>query len=241
MTVRFPLVLLPVLAVVPAVLILGRMSAARLPQVASGSDILSVVFGDAKSVLSVAMAQKADSYFHGGVDMDHHEAHFSECDRDTSHRPVLAAASALDPWRWLNERVRAPEVERHLEGIQAVELLPWFWASVKANPHNVEAWTETWYVAAHVMKDRVLARRVLDEAKRANPDAPEIALTEGQFLYDRGRGDVLAAEKAFRRAQALVLARAGGDAAKLDEADRVTYVSTENYLKDIVKKKGNEP
>jgi len=218
MTVRLPLVIIPVLAFVSTVVFLTWTPVARRPQVASGTDVLSVLIGDAKTVLSAALVHKADSYFHGGIDM---------------HCEGVSAGRLPDPWRWLNERIRAPEVERHLEGGRAVEMLPWFWASVKANPHNVEAWTATWYAAAHVMKDRSLAQRVLDEARRKNPDSPEIALTEGEFLYDRGRGDLLAAGAAFLRARELALKRAGGDAAKLDEADARVYSYAGTYLGKI--------
>ncbi len=146
---------------------IGIAPAERLPQIAFGGDALSVAFGGAKTAISDAMFREADSYFHGGVDMDctcrHHHGYNVEHDGDSGehdsehhdhehdcecrehdhdhdehgHDPD----SSCDPWAWINERIRAPEVERHLEGEKAVELMPWFWASVKANPHNIEAWT----------------------------------------------------------------------------------------------------
>lgn len=45
---------------------IAHIPTSRLPQAVQGSDVLSVVFGDAKKVISAAMLQKADSYFHGG-------------------------------------------------------------------------------------------------------------------------------------------------------------------------------
>ena len=62
-------------------LVLGRFGVARLPQVVQGDDALSVAFGDAKSTISAAMVHKADSYFHGGIDMEckaHHDHHHDQ-------------------------------------------------------------------------------------------------------------------------------------------------------------------
>ena len=59
-------------------LVIGRFDVSRLPQVVRGDDALSVAFGDAKSTISAAMVHKADSYFHGGIDMEckeHHDHH----------------------------------------------------------------------------------------------------------------------------------------------------------------------
>lgn len=185
-------------------------SAAR-PQRADGADALSVAFGGAKAAVSDVMFRTADSYFHGGVDMD---------------GAPSAQPRGFAPWRWIDAHVRAPEVERHLAGQQTVELMPWFWAAVKANPHNVEAWTTTMYVAERMMKDDGLVRRVLAEAKERNPESAEIAFAEGKFLYRLGKGDVAAARQAFRRAKALL---AG---AETEEALRLRAM-TENYLADI--------
>jgi len=69
-------------------LVLGRFDVARLPQVVQGDDALSVAFGDAKSTISAAMVHKADSYFHGGIDMEckeHHDHHDHDHDHDHDH------------------------------------------------------------------------------------------------------------------------------------------------------------
>lgn len=217
--------------VIQLALVAGLVSVAgrftgRMPQHASGEDALSVAFGDAKAVLSRMAYHKADSYFHGGVDMEckhlhDHEAH-DDCrgeEPDSDHDHDFFR----DPWSWINHHVRAPEVDRHLAGTKAVELMPWFWASVRADPHNIEAWETTMYVASHVMKDRELALRVIGEAKAKNPDSARIALTEGQFLYDRGAGDVPAARRCFERA------------VQLAPKDSQTYEFARRYLDDIEK------
>lgn len=213
--------------------ICGRLGD-RLPQKAAGGDVLSVAFGDARSVLSRAAYHKADSYFHGGVDIDcdHHDHecdehcdHHEESHHDHSHEhaevphspspvshppsshfpfPIFHTLFARDPWGWINHHVRAPEVDRHLVGDKAVELMPWFWASVRSDPHNIDAWNAAWYTAAHIMGNRALAGQVIAEAVAKNPQSGELALTEGQHFYDKGRGDLVSARRSFERAQQLV-------------------------------------
>ena len=167
--------------------LLARMPADALPQRVSGDDALSVAFGGAKEAIGQAMFRKADSYFHGGID-----------------EGGQSAGSPGDPWRWINDRVRAPDVHTHLDGEKAVELIPWLWASVKANPRNAEVWTSAMYVAERMLRDDALVRRILDEAKAKNPGNAEIAFAEGKFLYKQGKGDVPAAKAAFERAKALL-------------------------------------
>ena len=41
-----------------------------MPQVVKGEGALAVAFGDARETISRAFVHKADSYFHGGVDME---------------------------------------------------------------------------------------------------------------------------------------------------------------------------
>ena len=171
-------------AAVVAALLLCRVDGGRLPQVVKGGDALSVAFADAKTTISAAMMQKADSYFHGGIDIECHEGHnhehhespaFAKATADkrtTNHEPL---ATNHDPWLWINRHVRAPEKHVHLDDERAVELMPWFWAAVRANPHNIDAWTTAAYAADRMMKDKALALRVIREAREKNPDSLELA------------------------------------------------------------------
>ena len=238
-------------------LAVGRFGLARMPQVVSGDDALSVAFGDAKSTISAAMVHKADSYFHGGIDMeckehhDHHDDHDDHAHHD-NRAPQPPAPSpqpstlnpqpsthAFDPWLWINAHVRAPEKHVHLDGGKAVEMLPWFWAAVRADPHNIEAWTTAAYAAERMMKDRALARRVLDEAKTKNPDSLEIAWTEARFVYDSGRGDVAAAEGLFENARSLGKKKCGGRLSALSEHDAEMYCHILDYLSKILATRGD--
>ena len=186
----------------------------RLPQVARGDGALAVLFGDARETISHALVHKADSYFHGGIDMEckhlgEHDDHDHK-DCHVRHDHVEETHAAFDLWRWINSHVRAPEQHIHLDGKKSVELMPWFWAAVKADPHNIDAWTTAWYVANNMLKDKALARRVIDEAKAKNPDSLGIAFTEARFVYDGGRGDAAAAEHLLERALESANRRCGG-------------------------------
>lgn len=249
----------------------GAIPVSRMPQASSGGDALSVAFGEAKDTISLAMNHKADSYFHGGVDMDctldrdddhdehehgehdhddhdhdgdhdeehchdencpHHHHHHHHHDGEAEHHDE-EGAFLDDPWRWINVRVRAPEIEKHLEGRKAVETMPWLWAAVRANPHNVDAWTTAWYMANTVMQDRALAARIIEEAKLKNPDSLEIALTDGRFAYDKGKGDVPLAEKKFRAARDIALRKCGGNVSDLSEPDRETFCNIVDFISKI--------
>ena len=237
-------------------LILGRFGVARLPQVVQGDDALSVAFGDAKSTISAAMVHKADSYFHGGIDMECKEHHDYHDDHDHDHHHDRSGGhdhdaapnpSTLNPqhtthtfdlWGWINQHVRAPEKHVHLEGAKSVELMPWFWASVKADPHNIDAWTTAWYTANTMLKDQALARRILDEAKAKNPDSLEIAWTEARFVYQGGKGDVAAAARLLEEARSLGKRKCGGRLSELAPPEAEALCNILGYLSKILYDRG---
>ncbi len=240
-----PILASSVLAVFLATLS-AKVPADIRPQVVRGEGgALAVAFGDARSTISRALAHKSDSYFHGGVDVDctldmnsdtEHAEH-AHCNLGEQPEPCDPARFLEDPWSWIYVRVRAPEIEKHLEGEKAVELMPWLRASVAADPHNIDAWTTAWYIANEVIKDRALATRVIAEGRAKNPESLELLLTEGRNLYQRGAGDVAAAEKVFEAVRAGALLRCGGDVSKLSESDSWTYSFADNYMKKIRKGK----
>ena len=233
-----------------------------MPQLASGGDALSVAFGGAKEAISDAMFREADSYFHGGVDMDcscdhrhgyehdhddhdhevhEHDVHEHEGQDHDAHEhhdsDHESERHRLDPWAWINEHVRAPEVERHLEGEKAVELMPWFWASIKANPGNVEAWTTAVYIADRTVKNAKLASQILADAKKANPRSMEIAFAEGRFLYQGGKGDPAAALVAFANARQFGLESCRGDVSRLSVHDKDVFMNILDYLSIMAAKR----
>lgn len=243
--------LLATVAVLVSVSVPGCLSEVRtgyrlggLPQLVRGDDALAVAFGGARETISLAMVHKADSYFHGGVDVEctldhdhdeccHHEHHSPTPNTPTPQHPNT---SFPDPWAWINRHIRAPEIERHLEGGKAVEMMPWLWASVKANPHNVDAWTTAWYTANAVIKDSELAVRIANEGLEKNPDSLELLLCLGRTYYNRGRGDCEKAKRYFELVKERALERCGNNPADLSENDSWMYKFALNYLKAITER-----
>ena len=224
--------------------LLGRVAPDERAQVVSGGDALSVAFGDAKTVISQTLVHKADSYFHGGVDMecpDHEHGHAEEAARtDATRRRVHEDAhGTFDPWQWINARIRAPQVHAHLEGEKSVELIPWLWASVKTDPHNVDAWTTAWHTANNMMGDRTLAEEILNEGLKRNPDSVELLFYLGRHLYNRGEGDAAAAERVFAKARAAGLKACGGDLSRLNGKEAETLAFVLDYLSAFAEKRGD--
>ena len=237
--------------------LLARADAARRPQGLEGGDLLAVLLGDARKDLAGAMVREADVYFHGGVsdihDLHHHHHehgegetceecgeehdhaehdHEDEDDQDEegheSHGP--------DPWRWINAGIRAPEVHRHLDGERSVELMPWFWAAARADPHNVEAWGSAFHVALRMLKDEELALRIAEEGRRLNPSSIELADTLGQAYRAEAVRDDAKAEEAFRAAVELAAGRE-----ELDEGEYVAFFDAVSHLAESARERGDSP
>lgn len=228
--------------------VLVRIAPARMPQALDGGDILTVMLGDAKKDISGAMLHEADSYFHGGVDMDCHHLHDHDHDHDhereleheQGHDHDSAARESgpppggLDPWRWINSHIRAPEIDRHLEGGKAVEMMPWFWVAIKADPHNVEAWSAAWYVAAHIMKDESLALQIALNGCRENPSSLELACNLGRAYRAETTRNQEQSEAIFH--QVLELAHGKKE---LEGSDEFPLCSALGYLADSAKRRND--
>ena len=223
---------------------LAGQPAARLPQALSSGDFLSVLLGDAKTDLSYAMIHEADSYFHGGIDMECHHLHGAghagkHCAHDhgdghleDAHEHEHHAEASLDPWRWINSHIRAPEIERHLEGEKAVEMMPWFWAAVKSDPHNEEAWSTAWYVASHIMKDKTLALKIAEEGWRLNPASMEIASALGRSCRDKETFDAERSERMFGLALDMGLGKK-----EMTDKEQFAFAEALAYLADGAQKR----
>lgn len=241
-----PYSMMATLAVLVGLLV--RIAPARMPQALDGGDILTVLLGDAKKDISGAMLHEADSYFHGGVDMDchhlHDHGHDHECNHNHQHghdhehgREGEGRAPArpncghgFDPWRWINSHIRAPEIDRHLEGGKAVEMMPWFWVAIKSDPHNVKAWSAAWYSAAHIMKDEALALRIATEGQRLNPESLEMACVLGRAYRAKTTRNQEKSEAIFH--QVLELAHGKKE---LEDSDELSLCSALGYLADSAK------
>ena len=233
---------------------LMRVAPDRMPQALAGGDVLSVLLGDAKKDISGAMLHEADSYFHGGVDMDCHHLHDHghdhgrACDHEHEHvhehehghdhdsvelkRDPPANVNDFDPWRWINSRIRAPEIDRHLSDDKSVEMMPWFWMAVQADPHNVKAWSAAWYTAFYMMKDESLALRVASDGWRQNPSSLELACALGRTYRAGGARDSEKSEEMFRK-----VVEMAERMEKLDDDDSLAFFGAVGYLADSARRR----
>ena len=213
--------------------LLAAIPSGRLPQVASGGDFLSVLLGDAKVDLSYAMIHEADSYFHGGIDMECSALHRHDHeDHGHDHDTHNHAEKSFNPWHWINSHIRAPEIERHLEGEKAVEMMPWFWAAVKSDPHNEEAWSTAWYVAAHLMKNDMLALKIAEDGRRLNPGSVELACVLGRAYRAQQTFEPVKSEAMFEEALKI-----GRKKNKMTEKEVSSFCVALGYLSEYAAKR----
>ena len=176
--------------------------AGRLPQ-AAGEDVMAMLLGDARHVLSTAMMTKADDYFHGGVQ-------HSDCacglvgsearpHAEDGHEQDHAAPIPRDPLAWLNARVHV-QAHRHTEGEDARELLPWLWAACRTSPSNIQAFESSAYVLERMLKRPLEALALLEEGTRLNPSNAAIEVSLGELSLHSLK-DPVRAEQAFEAAR----------------------------------------
>ena len=228
--------------------------AGEMPQVA-GEDVLALVLGDARQLVSLAMLDKAEEYFHGGariVACDHllhaepeahaergHEAHGQEghaCSAACSgHDDAVksGAGQRADPWAWLNSRIHAQE-HRHAEGKAAEELLPWLWAACRSSPQNVQAYENAAYVLARMTGRPAEAVSVLEEGIRKNPGSASLEFSLGELALRELR-DPARAQRAFEAAREKCRPASGADG----QDDRVLKARTLFFLGFLAKRRGD--
>lgn len=202
-----------------------------MPQALVDGDFLSVLLGDAKKDISGIMVREADSYLHGGVDMDchhlqDHDDHHDHCEEHEEGRHGHEPKS-FDPWRWINVHIRAPEIDRHIDDNKMVELMPWFWAATQSNPHNIEAWRSAWYVALFLMKDEPLALRIASEGWRLNPSAIEMAYVLGRTYCAEKTRDSEKSELMF-----LEVVRIAERKGQMENNDNLYFFSAAEHLSE---------
>jgi tetratricopeptide (TPR) repeat protein len=77
--------------------------------------------------------------------------------------------SAFENWFVRMQKLQKPSGHRHLNGKDALEIMPYLYFSTRFNPHNVEAYAVTAFWLAGEGKRVDLAEKVLQEAQRNNP------------------------------------------------------------------------
>ena len=92
------------------------------------------------------------------------------------------AIPAWDVWSRLDHAVH-PHSHRHLHGRRfEKEILPWLWAAVHCDPHNIEAWDVTAYWVADRLGRPFEGLKLLREGIRDNPYSFRLEFTRGQVL-----------------------------------------------------------
>lgn len=173
------------------------------------TDLIGRLFGEGRQILGEEMIEKADRYFHGGVGHRHigechalehaaaedEEKHGDEHEHDESPSPESPTGHEhgqhaqqhpwWQPWGRLNTALH-PHGHRHLHGKrQEKEVLPWVWAAVQADPHNIRAWLTTAYWLANRLDKPVQAVDLLDHGIRRNPDAYPLLAAKARILSRR--------------------------------------------------------
>ena len=187
----------------------------------SGESVLDVLFGEGRRTVSLTLFDRADLYFHGGVseaaqtcadsaistrggavssrreaDLTGHALGAGE-HAEAAEPAASGNARFPDPWQWLNDRLH-PRSHRHVGGNESKEIVPWLWASVRLDPHNLLAWQVTAYWLARQVGKPEEGIRLIQEAIRLNPDSAELEFCRGELLAVLKRQDESAA--AFRLA-----------------------------------------
>ena len=185
----------------------------------SGQSVVEQLVGEGRKALSFSLFDRAELYFHGGVESwaascpDQNESlHGSALAKNDAggtdhaeeetheHHPDATAAGVFrDWWSWLDAQVH-PTDHTHLSGERfEKEVLPWVWAAAQSDPENVLAWSVGAYWLARRLDRVEEGLRFLAEGIRANPDSSELEFCRGEILLEATR-DPARAYAAFRTA-----------------------------------------
>jgi len=186
--------------------LIARNSATRgysvHPQQGKTGNLLDIIAGDTRTIIGVALLEKADAYYHGGVadhgdcsvmtageDKDHDHDHDHE--KDTTRKN----GAWRDPLRYMNEHLQA-QAHIHLDREGAEEILPWYWAACEASPHNIQALESAAYVLANMTEKPQEALTLLEKGIQNNPYNVTLELSRSEILM-RHFNDFKKAELAF--------------------------------------------
>lgn len=181
-----------------------QLDAMAPPPRDEGSGLAGLLFGSSRKAFSASLFDKADAYFHKGVEH-------------------LERRAFTNDWFQRTLADIAPESHLHTRGKETAEILPWLVLATRADPNNVEAHLVTafWLVSGLNRPD--LAERILREARRSNP-------RDYRILMEMGRLDVKTSHPALaadRLDAALVLwpkpLDAADEQARIDKAEILTY------------------
>lgn len=154
-----------------------------VPKLSAGnqkdSDILMQVLGGSADLAADAAYQEADLYFHAGVTggCPHEHEKEGECKDEPETVSMTADLPLMGTIQYLNGQT-SPKQHRHLQGSEEKELLPWFIATVRLNPHHIDAWRvgTYWYLRTG-SKQRALD--FVSQGITSNPDDYRLYMERG--------------------------------------------------------------
>jgi len=156
------------------------------PQQGTTGNLLDIIAGDTRTIIGVALLEKADAYYHGGI-MDHGDCSVLTAAKDHDpdhhdheHIPVKRSPWR-DPWKYLNETIQT-QTHIHLEREKVAELLPWYWAACEASPHNIQAFEAAAFALAHMAEKPQEALTLLTKGIQNNPYNVTLEISRGEIL-----------------------------------------------------------
>jgi hypothetical protein len=169
------------------------------PQQGKTGNLLDIIAGDTRTIIGVALLEKADAYYHGGL-VDHGDCSVLTACKDHDHdheeeQTTRKSPAWRDPLRYLNEQLQA-QAHIHLDREGAEEILPWYWAACEASPHNIQAIEAAVYVLANMTEKPQEALTLLEKGIQNNPYNVTLELSRSEILM-RHFNDFKKAELAF--------------------------------------------
>jgi len=165
------------------------------PQQGKTGNLLDIIAGDTRTIIGVALLEKADAYYHGGL-TDHGDCSVTTEKKEAAHEhsddPHHACnhsdstcthtlSAWRDPWRYLNQQLKA-QAHIHLDREGADEMLPWYWAACEASPHNIQAIDSAAYVLANMAEKPGEALQLLAKGIQDNPYDVTLEISRGELL-----------------------------------------------------------
>lgn len=173
------------------------------PQQGKSGNILDIIAGDTRTMIGIALVEKADTYYHGGL-ADHGDCTVTTVQDGNAHRQhddhhaPKKKSAWHDPFKHLNSQLQS-QAHNHLELNKAEELLPWYWAACEASPHNIQALEAAAYALAHMAEKPQEALQLLEKGIQNNPYDVTLEISRGEILINHFKNFKMA-EVAFRAA-----------------------------------------
>lgn len=152
-------------------------------------DILQNIFGGMRSFISEWAFMKAEEYHHRGLPFmiagEHHEGGSALMDEasgiDMQEHPHVEDEEKKDIFSSVRSTVKVTE-HSHLTSSQDKEVLPWFYAEVMFNPHDIRGYVLGGYWLARMGRYEE-SLKFLKEGEKNNPDSAQILTSIAKTYY----------------------------------------------------------